>query len=136
AYAADDTAGLEVINYLAYDAKGVPPTIALAPSSLTNGVAEGTLLYVTANAGDDVQVRNVEFYLDGQKVFSDGNFPFEYRFVAPPLTAAKTNLTLRARALDTGGNATATPDMIIPLLSVGPLQVTGSTPLVTAKILH
>src|SRR5262249_59395878 len=54
--------------------------------------------------------------------FSDGNFPFEYRFTAPELTATKTNFTLQARAIDTGGNATwseliavrLTPDNVPP----------------------
>ena len=41
AYVADDAAGLEVINFVAYDAKGVPPTIRLAVNVPTNGGAEG-----------------------------------------------------------------------------------------------
>ena len=29
---------------------------------------------------DDVQVRNVEFYIDGERVATDGNFPFDTVF--------------------------------------------------------
>jgi hypothetical protein len=107
AYAASD-AGLQVINYLAYDSKKVPPTITLSASFALDSpqVRESSSARLTANATDDVQVRNVEFYVDGAKVFSDGNFPFEYRFVTPELTGAKTNFTLQARAIDTGDNAT------------------------------
>src|SRR4030095_16810916 len=89
-YVADDSAGLEVINYQAYDAKGIPPTITLSASLPTT--ASGATARVSAKTTDDVQVRNVEFYIDGAKVFSDGTFPFEYRFKLPTLTTAKTNL--------------------------------------------
>src|SRR5262249_15098258 len=67
AYVADERAGLEVINYLPYDSKGVPPTIALETSFPASGAEGGALMRVTANARDDVQVNNVEFYLDGAK---------------------------------------------------------------------
>ncbi|MEO8428278.1 MAG: Ig-like domain-containing protein, partial [Verrucomicrobiota bacterium] len=116
AYVADREAGLQVINYLAYDSKGVPPRMTVIPGFDPNGVQAGTHVSITANATDEVQVRNVEFYMDGAKVFSDGNFPFEYRFVIPALSAAKTSFTLRARAIDTGGNATWSDLITVKLL--------------------
>ena len=129
AYVADGSAGLQVINYLAYDSGTNPPSITLSTSfaltSPTNGVAEeGKLVRVTASVTDDVQVRNVEFYLDGVRVLTDGNFPFEHRFVTPRLTASKTNFTVRAKATDTGGNfawsdeinVALTPDATPPLV--------------------
>ncbi|MBI3414804.1 MAG: hypothetical protein HY043_05695 [Verrucomicrobia bacterium] len=111
AYVADSDSGMQVINYLAYDSKGIPPTITLTNSfpmtSSTNGVAEEAhFARTTATVTDDVQVRNVEFYIDGVKVATDGNFPFEYRFVTPRLSATVTNFTVRAKATDTGGNFT------------------------------
>jgi len=104
AYVADQ-AGMQVINYLAYDSQGVPPTIALASNVPGNDVAEGRLVRVTADVSDDVQVRNVEFYLDGKRIATDGTFPFEYRFPAPSLSTQST-FTVTARAKDTGGNST------------------------------
>ena len=71
---------------------------------------------VTAAVSDDVQVRNVEFYIDGERVITDGNFPFEHRFVTPRL-ADQESFTLRARASDTGGNATSTEEMTITLVA-------------------
>ena len=76
---------------------------------------------LTANVSDDVQVRNVEFYVDGFKVATDGNFSFEHRFIAP---SGITSITVRARASDTGGNMTwsdlleltITPDTTAPTL--------------------
>lgn len=108
AYVADGSNGLTVLNYLAYDTHGIPPTISLSASfSLNPAVAEeGKIARVTAQVTDGVQVRNVEFYIDGQKVLSDGNFPFEYRFVTPSRSLGRTNFTVQARAFDTGGNAT------------------------------
>jgi predicted secreted protein len=104
AYVADQ-AGMQVVNYLAYDSQGVPPTIALTSNVAGNEVAEGGLVRVTADVSDDVQVRNVEFYLDGNRIAIDGTFPFEYRFPAPSLSTQST-FTVMARAKDTGGNTT------------------------------
>lgn len=110
AYVADGEAGLTVVNYKAYDALGVPPSISLSTGfSIANGALqaeEGKLGRVTAAVTDDVQVRNVEFYVDDQLVVTDGNFPFEHRFTTPLRSPTKTSFTLRAKATDTGGNST------------------------------
>src|SRR5262249_41431311 len=65
---------------------------------------------------DDVQVRNVEFYVDGVKVATDGNFPFEHHFVTPLRSAQSSSFRLRARASDTGGNATWSDEFVIDLV--------------------
>lgn len=116
AYVADGEAGLQVINYLAYDALGVPPTIGLSTNFAPGLAEEGQVMRVAAEVSDDVQVRNVEFYVDGTEVAIDGNFPFGYDFVTP-LIAQQPSFTLRARATDTGGNATWTELMTINLTS-------------------
>lgn len=120
AFVADGTAGLQVVNYRSFDNQGVPPTITLSNSfemtGPTNGVAEaGRLARVSARTTDDVQVRNVEFYLDGVLVFSDASFPFEYVFMPPSRSLTKTNFTVRARAIDTGGNATWSDEILVDL---------------------
>ncbi len=119
AYVADHTSGVSVVNYRSYDSLGVAPTIQLTGSidlAMNPAAAEeGKLLVITASVTDDVQVRNVEFYIDGVKVATDGNFPFEYRFTSP-LLAAQASFTLRARASDTGGNATDTEEIVVTLL--------------------
>jgi hypothetical protein len=134
AYVADGASGLQVINYLAYDNLRQPPTITLTNSflmtSATTGVAEeGKLARLTALVTDDVQVRNVEFYVDGVRVAVDGNFPFEHRFVTPVRSATKTNFTVQAKATDTGGNATFTPLITVTLVpDAVPPTVTGHAP--------
>lgn len=134
AYIADSESGLHVINYRAYDSGGINPTIELQTSfpldSPTAGRAEeGKLLRLTAAVTDDVQVRNVEFWIDGARAVTDGNFPFEYRFLTPRLTAEKATFTVRAKATDTGGNfawseeivVTITPDATPPrVLTIQP----------------
>jgi hypothetical protein len=140
AYVADASSGLEAINYLQYDTSNSPPSITLSTpfllTSPTNATAEeGKIVTVSANVSDDVQVRNVEFYIDGQKSATDGNFPFEYTFRIPWRTPSKTSFGLRARASDTGGNFRFTdeirvdlsPDVTPPGVRVG-LPSTNSVP--------
>ncbi len=119
AYAADGEAGLQVVNYLAFDTQGVPPTIALDSNfSLAGGggaAEEGKLMRLTANVGDDVQVRNVEFSVNGARVATDGNFPFEHRFVTPLISQAPS-FTVSACAFDTGGNRTCTAEITLTLV--------------------
>ena len=127
-YVADDTAGLQIVSYMPYDANGAAPTISLQPGFTSNSVEEGKITFATARVSDDVQVRTVEFYLDGTNVFTDGAFPFEFRFTTPTITINKTNFLLRARAFDTGGNFAWTEVMTIPLVpdSTPPRVLRGS----------
>ncbi len=117
-YVADSPAGLQVVNYLAYDSRGRAPTIKLAAGFPLNPgrVEEGKLVWVEALVEDDVQVRNVEFYVDGRKIATDGNFPFEHRFISPTRGAGKTSFILRARASDTGGNAAWSDEIVVDLV--------------------
>ncbi|MCI0536021.1 MAG: Ig-like domain-containing protein [Verrucomicrobiales bacterium] len=120
AYVAAGASGMHVINYLAFDTKGQPPSISLSTSFALNtpnsGMAEeGKLARITANVEDDVQVRNVEFYIDGQLVTTDGNFPFEYRFITPRISQARPDFVVRAKATDTGGNSTWTDEIRVTL---------------------
>ncbi len=129
-YLADGRSGLDVFRYLETDRKGIPPVITLGSSAVAGATQEGKLFRVTANATDDVQVRNVEFYLDGKLLASDGNFPFEIFFNSPLMTPAKPNFAVRARAFDTGGNSTWSDPLTIELGPDGtPPQVARTRPL-------
>ncbi len=129
AYVADSAAGLQVINYLAYDALGVPPTITLRTSFTTTAAEEGKLMRFTASVTDDVQVRNVEFYVDGAKVATDGNFPFEHRLLTPLISSGKKSFTVRARTSDTGGNAMWSDELTLRLVpDATPPHVTRRVP--------
>jgi len=142
AYVADSAAGLQVVNYLAPDNKGVPPTLQVTTSAasgaagqivrqaIPNGgnVESGQPFRVTAEVGDDVQVRNVEFWVDGVRLASDGAFPFEIRFIAPLLTESYTQFTLEVRAFDTGGNQTSSVQTYQLVPDATPPRVTRRIP--------
>jgi hypothetical protein len=117
AYVADGIAGLQMLNYLPFDRNGLPPTIALSSNftlSATAGVAEaGRPMRLTAAVTDDVQVRNVDFFVDGTRVARDGSFPFEHRFEPP---AGRASFTVKACAFDTGGNSSCTSDIVITVV--------------------
>jgi hypothetical protein len=119
AYVADTGAGLQVINYLAYDAMEVPPGVSFTTSAGGAPVEEGSIILVDVDVQDDVQVRNVELLLDDVTVQTDGNFPFQFFFNAPllPDSVASQDLSVSLIASDTGGNRmTALPEtlQIIP----------------------
>ena len=104
-YVADGAAGLQVVNYVAYDAKKQPPTGQVVLSTVSEATAGGYVV-VRAEVQDDVQVRNVEFSLNGAILVTDGNFHFEFVYRVPTNLVGAT-LTFSARVFDTGGNTTA-----------------------------
>ena len=87
-YIADGDAGLHVLNYLSPDFGGMAPTISLSSNAMNGAIEEGQILRLFANVSDDVQVRNVEFYIDGRLVGTDGNFPFEFATATSLLAGA------------------------------------------------
>ncbi|MSU62119.1 MAG: hypothetical protein EXS31_06945 [Pedosphaera sp.] len=129
AYVADEQSGLQVINYLPPDTRKVPPQISLITSFAEGKAEEGQLMLIQAEVRDDVQVRNVEFLIDGEVVRIDGNFPFETRLVAPTRRADKSSFTIQARATDTGGNSTLTKLLKLELVAdARPPRVVRSNP--------
>ncbi len=116
AYIADGDRGLQVINYLAFDTGNVPPTLDLQVQSSEGAVEEGKVFSVRADVSDDVLVRNVEFYIDGQPVALDGNFPFEIGLISPSIVGDKDSFEIFAIATDTGGNATQSPTQTFNLV--------------------
>ena len=121
AYVADRTGGLEVVQYIADDRGTNAPSLAVQASfqitSPTSGLSEeGKRASLTATTADDVQVRNVEFYLDGTRVKTDGSFPFELSFTTPTLTSNRTSFAVQARATDTAGNFTWSPIITVQLV--------------------
>jgi len=122
AYVADHTAGMSVVNYLSYDSAGVPPSVTILEPENGDSVEGGSVIRVQVEATDDVQVRNVEFYVDNQLLKTDGNFSFEVTL--PVGLNIGDSSVLVARASDTGGNATfsdpvvlnITPDITLPFI--------------------
>lgn len=115
AYVADGPAGVQVVNIRPFDTLKVPPTITLNVTNSGGAITEGGFVTVSAQVTDDVQVRNVEFYVDGVKAETDGNFPFESRVIAPRIAPGKTTAVFRAKATDTGGNFAWSSDITLNL---------------------
>ena len=84
--------------------------------AVDGALEENSLTLLRAVVGDDVQVRNVEFFVDGRAVVLDGNFPYEAGLLAPVLTDTRTSFTLHAVVTDTGGNRTETPVQTLALV--------------------
>lgn len=105
AYVADNTAGFHIINYLAFDTGGTPPTGALAALVSGSDITEGDRVVLRANVQDDVQVRSVEFLVNGASVVTDGSFPFEFAWPVP-LGQVGSVPSFTAIVRDTGGNQT------------------------------
>ncbi|MEZ6186472.1 MAG: Ig-like domain-containing protein [Planctomycetota bacterium] len=105
---------LVVVNHQPFDTGQVPPTIVLSTNASGGMLEEGSLALLTAEVGDDAQVRNVEFYVDGARFETDGGFPFETRFVAPAV-ASQPTVRVRARVFDTAGNFTWSPEQTLTL---------------------
>lgn len=129
AYVASGTAGIQVVNIRPFDTLKVPPAITLNVASIGGAVVEGGFASVSALVTDDVQVRNVEFYVDGVKVETDGNFPFEGRLLAPRIGPGKTTAVFRAKATDTGGNFAWSNEITLNLSTeITPPTVLAMTP--------
>lgn len=141
-YVAARQGGLQVVNYLPFDTEGEAPAIqlssniALDPMAHTGFMESGKPLRLNAAVTDDVQVRNVEFYLDGGLAHVDGNYPFEHRLLSPMVTAQRSNFKVRARVTDTGGNATWTPEYTITLQpdTAAPVVLRGAPQGLTGRV--
>lgn len=129
AYVPDGANGLQVINYLAFDTAGQAPALTLSTSFPEWNAEEGKLERVTALVEDDEQVRNVQFFIDGRRVLTDGNYPFELRFVVPMLSATANTFTLEVVAEDTGGNRTSSGEILIEIVpDATPPRLSASIP--------
>ncbi|MFN7854172.1 MAG: pesticin C-terminus-like muramidase, partial [Dolichospermum sp.] len=129
AYVADGTGGLQVINYLPFDNKGVAPTVTITspvvdldPNQTGIQITEGASISIQANVTDYVQVRNVELLVNGQVVSNDLSFPFDLQAIALSNDPNAPVVNVQTRVTDTGGNTSLSniltfdlvPDTIAP----------------------
>lgn len=127
-YVADHDRGLQVVNYQAFDTAGTSPGIILSTNATPGLAEEGKLLRLTATITDDVEIRLVEFYADGDLINRDGNYPFEYRYLTP-FASIQPTMTIQANATDTGGNISWTPIQTLTLVpDATPPQVLQAMP--------
>ncbi len=136
AYVADGSAGLQVINYLAFDNQGQPPQVNISspvadvdPDTPGVQVIEGTSIPIFADVTDDVQTANVELLVDGEVVANDVSFPFELTALALGEVPAPTAIEVRAKANDTGGNSALSNILVFELVpdTIAP-TIVGTSP--------
>ncbi|MCL4181384.1 MAG: Ig-like domain-containing protein, partial [Verrucomicrobia bacterium] len=116
-YVADGPRGLAVVNFLQPDLGSTPPTVALELPGPSPRVEGGRNVLIGTRVDDDVAVRHVEFFVNGQRVSRDDSFPFELILSVPPVSPANPNLRLRARAVDTAGNVGESPEITLDIVA-------------------
>jgi len=104
-YVAVGNAGLAVVNYAPFDIDGVPPSGVLYTTATSGVVVAGSRQFVCALVEDDVQVRDVDFFLNGEFITTDIDFPFEFPWTIDS-SLVGSQVVLTATATDTGGNST------------------------------
>ncbi|SCX42366.1 Ig-like domain-containing protein [Nitrosospira sp. Nsp1] len=123
AFVADGTSGLQIVNYIGFDTKGVAPTVSIKvdgvvvdPEKAGIQILEGRTVNVIPTVTDDVQVRNVELLVNGKVVSNDAAFPFELFAQAPTIAQGGNKLTIQVRATDTGGNSTLSDAVVLDVV--------------------
>ncbi|MDG0865163.1 choice-of-anchor D domain-containing protein, partial [Pelomonas aquatica] len=124
AFVADSTGGLQIVNYVAFDAKGVPPQVVSLqvdakdadPGTPGVQVLEGRSFTVRPTVADDVQVRNVELLVDGVVVADAPAFPFVFTAQTPTIAAGGNKLSVQVRVTDTGGNSTLSAPVVFDVV--------------------
>ena len=113
AFVADGSGGLQIVNYIGLDTKGVPPAVSINvnaadvdPNTAGVQVVEGSVVQITPTVTDDVQVRNVELLVNGQVVANEPSYPFNFSVQVPTIASGGSSMTIQALAFDTGGNST------------------------------
>ena len=116
-FAGAGSSGLQVVNYFEFDARGQSPTISISlePTLDPLEIEEGKTLLLSASVTDDVQVRSVEFYVNGRLRFTDVCYPFEFFFTSPSIADSGEVFSLQARAVDTGGNVGVSENLTVGL---------------------
>ena len=123
AFVADGPGGLQIVNYAAFDTKGVAPTVSIAVQGVDvdatkagTQVLEGRAVHVVPTVKDDVQVRNVELLVNGKVVSTDVAFPWELTTQVPTIASGGNTMTIQVRATDTGGNSTLSDPVVLDVV--------------------
>ena len=114
----DATVTVEIVD-------ATPPTVLITNPTDGQDLAIGATVPFTANAGDNVGVAQVEFFVNGVLVFADTSSPYGTFFTVP---ATPAPLPLLARAIDVNGN---TADHAI---TIDPIDLTPPNISITAPI--
>jgi len=119
--AAEDKSGnrgfsVQVIVTISESPDVVPPTVSIV-NPLANQQVQDTVK-VLASADDDRLVRNVAFFVNGDSVYNDNIYPYEYDWVTTDL-ADSTSHAIFAKAFDQSGNWTVSTPVTVTVFPRG-----------------
>ncbi len=105
------------------DNNGVPPQVSIVAPAAGGNVIARTTVPLTVRATDDVAVATIQLLVNGQVV---GSFAGAEGTIGLPVPKGITSITVRARAIDLGGNVGQSAEVTYAVI-IGPLTtVTGS----------
>ena len=119
------------------DLEGVAPTVQITAPADSSTFVEGASIPVHAEATDDIAVVGVTFTVNGQPVFTDTSFPYDFNVTAPTDVAS---VTVGATAVDLGGNQGSAPPVVVNIIPdpgttvVGRVLNSDGTPLAGATV--
>ncbi len=123
AYIVTRGAGLQVVNFLAFDQGINPPdvTLGVLDTDLDPGrpgiqMLEASTVTLLAQITDDVQVRSVELLLNGDRARNEIAYPYDLSTTLPTIGQGDNQAVLQVRAIDTGGNVRLSDPVVIELL--------------------
>jgi hypothetical protein len=115
---------LYIGQYLAQeDRGGIAPNVQVTAPAADSTFIEGGGIPVTVGATDDVAVVAVTFTVDGQAVFTDTSFPYQFTMTAP---IGATSVQLGATAVDLGGNVGIASPVTVNIIPDPGTQVIGT----------
>jgi hypothetical protein len=107
-----------------------PPTVAI--TAPVGGASVANSVSIAANAGDDVGVTKVEFFVDGTLVSTDQNAPYAVSWNTN--ASALGAHTLTAKAYDQANNATTSGAISVTVVDTARPSVTITSPSNNARV--
>lgn len=110
-YKATGTTKLFIAQYrMLNDANGIAPEVNLLGPTDRSVVVAGSRINLSATANDDVAVRAVEFWVNGNKVAEDSTYPYQVPYT---VVSDERVLTIVAKVFDYGSNsAESSPHLV------------------------
>jgi|GEM_PF-2890416 len=87
------------------DVQGIAPVVNFTLPDITRTYSQGSRVALAVDAIDDIAVREIEFSLNGQVIFTDSSEPYQ---LVVDIPSDATELVVSARAIDWGSNESST----------------------------
>ncbi len=108
---AGNTGNSEQVNFTIADTPDlIPPEVTII-NPVTGQVVENSVT-VMAHATDDIGIKKVAFFIDGESLFVAHSYPYAYEWDTSEYSDS-TEHTVAAKAFDTGGNTAISPVSVV-----------------------